>query len=73
MPLILRTSWKDPISAKDWLRKFEGENLKQLGLAADFVGEIAWRKGPSFLMTTIISKRIAKDADNVWSGQNVSR
>lgn len=43
--LILRTGWKDPISAKDWLRKYEGESLKQLGLAADFVaGEIAWRK-----------------------------
>lgn len=43
--LILRTKWKDPISAKDWLRKYEGESLRQLGLAADFVtGEIAWRK-----------------------------
>jgi hypothetical protein len=43
--LILKANWQDPISAKDWLRKYEGESLRQLNLSADFLaGEIAWRK-----------------------------
>jgi hypothetical protein len=43
--MILKSIWQDPISTKDWLRKYEPETLKQLELSADFVaGEFAWRK-----------------------------
>jgi len=43
--LILKATWQDPISVKEWLRKLEGETLKQLDLNAEFLaGEIAWRK-----------------------------
>jgi hypothetical protein len=43
--MILKPVWQDPISTKDWLRKYAMETLRQLGLSAEFVAsEFAWRK-----------------------------
>src|SRR5262249_53681996 len=67
--LILKTGWKDPISAKEWLRKYEGETLRQLGLTADFLsGEIAWRKE-----LNLFDETEYLDADRKGRGQRLER
>jgi thymidine kinase len=67
--VILKANWQDPISAKDWLRKYEGEALRQLGLSADFVaGEIAWRKE-----LALFDEAEYLDTDRKGRGQRLDR
>jgi hypothetical protein len=67
--MILKANWQDPISAKDWLRKYEGEALRQLGLSAEFVaGEIAWRKE-----LALFDEAEYLDADRKGRGQRLDR
>ncbi len=66
---ILRANWKDPIRAVDWLRKYEGETLRQIGLSADFVaGEFAWRKE-----LDLFEDKAYLEADRKGRGQRLDR
>ena len=66
---ILKAVWQDPLSSKIWLRKYESETLRTLGLPADFIAsEVAWRKEIG-----LYDDEEYLDADRTGRGQRLER
>jgi hypothetical protein len=64
---ILGARWLEPIRTRDWLRQYAGEELRALGLPAEFVAsEFGWRKEMSLL-----NDRSYLEADRFGRGQRL--